>query len=65
MTTTNVNPINLRDQLLEEPPNGFVREGAIRDLVRRGWPTSAILAELPGVSEREVAAAIAADARAA
>lgn len=62
--TTSVNPINLRDLLLEEP-NGFVREGAIRDLVRRGWPMPAILAELPGVSEQDVLAALEADARAA
>ncbi len=48
-----VNPIALRDLLLEEP-NGFVRESAIRDLVDRGWPVHAILAELPGVSEQDV-----------
>lgn len=61
---TTTNPIDMRDLLLEEP-NGFVRADAIRDLVRRGWPVAAILAEIPGVCEREVLAAIAAEARAA
>lgn len=49
-----VNPINLRDLLIDEPRGSFVRSAMLRDLVRRGWPVPSILAELPGVSEGDV-----------
>lgn len=52
-TDRDVNPIALRDLVIDEP-NGRILEDALLRLVARGWPTEAILAELPGVSESEV-----------
>lgn len=64
MNTKPPNPIDLRDQILEEP-NALVTEATIRDLVRRGWPMVSILAELPGVSEQDVRRALEAESAAA
>lgn len=64
MNTKAPNPIELRDQILEEP-NALITEATVRDLVRRGWPMVSILAELPGVSEADVRRALEAESAAA
>ncbi len=63
-TAANPNPIDLRDLIVGEA-NGFVLTCTIRDLVARGWPTEAILAELPTVSEADIRRAREANDRAA
>lgn len=65
MSTLHLNPITIRDHLLEEAARPELRAEAIRLLVRRGWPCAAIVAEVPGVSEQEVRAALAAETAAA
>lgn len=51
--TKPINPIAARDLVLEEP-NGLVTESTLRALIDHGWPTPAILAEIPGVSATEI-----------
>lgn len=59
-----INPIAIRDLIVadEGEPHGHVRESTIRNLIARGWPVAAILAEFPGVSDAEVRRAIDAEA---
>lgn len=50
---TEPNPITIRDLVTDEP-NGFVLEGAIRELLAHGWPVPAILAECPTIGEADI-----------
>ena len=60
-----MDPINVRDLLIDEAATPALRADALRGLVRRGWPVNAIVAEVPGVSEYEVRRAIEAEDAAA
>lgn len=59
-----LNPIDLRDLIIDEPDR-TVRDDTIRALLARGWPGQAILAELPGVSEADIRRVAEAEQRAA